>query len=222
MVSEFQHGLLRLDTLLVALSLILAGLALAALWTRLGTPVRRRALETACLGAVAAAAIIGCTFSRASWDLSENRGNSLPEADARALRQIHGPLRIEPHLAAEDPRRTDLEHRALSKLRRLMPNVQVHYVAATSIGLFEQTSPEYGEIHYYLGGRTTTSRSTTAEGVLETIYSLAGIAPPKEDEELVFRGHPLAATTSGAGTLFYGVWPALILISAFLVRRRFQ
>ena len=45
---------------------------------------------------------------------------------------------------------------------------------------------------------------------------------PKEDEELVFRGHPLAATTSGAGTLFYGVWPALILISAFLVRRRFQ
>jgi hypothetical protein len=221
MVAEFQHGLLRLDTVLVALSLILAGLALAALWMRLGTPVKRRAIESVCLGAVAAAAIFACSFSRATWDLSESRGNSFPEADERALRQIHSPLRIEPHLAAEDPRRIDLEHQALSKLRRLMPNVEVSYVAATSIGLFEQTSPGYGEIHYYLDGRSTTSRITTAEGVLETIYSLAGITPPKEDEEPVFRGHPLAAAAAGAGVLFYAVWPALFLVSAYLVRRRF-
>ena len=34
-----------------------------------------------------------------------------------------------------------------------MPRVQVHYVSATSIGLFEQTSAHYGEIWYELGGR---------------------------------------------------------------------
>jgi hypothetical protein len=222
MVAEFQHGLLRLDTILVAVVLVLSGLALAALWMRLGTPVRRRALETACLGVAAAAAILACTSVRASWDLSENRGNSFSEADERALRQVHDLLRIEPHLAAEDPRRSDLERQALSKLRRLLPNIEVRYVAATSIGLFEQTSPGYGEIHYYLDGRSATSRVTTAEGVLETIYSLARIAPPKEDEEPVFRGHPLAATAYGGPTLFYGLWPTLILISAYLVRRRFQ
>ena len=34
-----------------------------------------------------------------------------------------------------------------------MPRLQVQYVSATSIGLFEQTSPHYGEIWYELGGR---------------------------------------------------------------------
>jgi hypothetical protein len=222
MVSEFQHGLLRLDTVLVALILIVCGLALAALWMRLGTPARRRAMETAWLGIATVAAILAVTNVRANWDLSENRGNSFPEADERALRQIQDPLRIEPHLAAEDPRRSDLERQALSKLRRLLPNVEVRYVAATTIGLFEQTSPGYGEIHYYLDGRSATSRTTTAEGVLETIYSLARIAPPKEEDEAVFRGHPLAATAYGAPTLFYGVWPAIVLVSAYFVRRRFQ
>jgi hypothetical protein len=61
-----------------------------------------------------------------------------------------------------------------------MPHVQVQYVSATSIGLFEQTNAHYGEIWYDLGGKKEMSRITTAEGVLETIYSLAGIAPSGE------------------------------------------
>jgi hypothetical protein len=222
MVAEFQHGLVRLDTVLTALVLILTGLGFAALWMRLGTAVKRRVYESLGLGLLATGAIFACAFCGASWDASESRGNSFPEADERALRQIRTPLRIEAHLAAEDPRRSDLERRALSKLRRVMPKLQVQYVSATSIGLFEQTSAGYGEIRYYLGGRSETSRVTTAEGVLETIYSLANIAPPKENEEENFRGHPLAAPASGAGAIFYGVWPGLILISGILVRKRFK
>src|SRR5438093_3383643 len=110
-----------------------------------------------------------CTFATMSVDASENRMNSFPEADEVALRQIHGPLRIEAHLAPEDPRRADLERQALSKLRRVMPSVQVQYVSSTSIGLFEQTASQYGEVWYELGSRTIMSRVTTAEGVLETI-----------------------------------------------------
>jgi ABC-2 type transport system permease protein len=222
MVAEFQHGLVRLDTVLIALVLIVTGLSLAALWMRLGTPVSRRMYESIGAGLLSAAAIFACTFVSGSWDTSESRSNSFPEADERALRQIRTPLRIVAHLAAEDPRRLDLEHRALSKLRRIMPKLQVQYVAATSIGLFEQTRAGYGEIWYYVGGHSTMSRMTSAEGVLEAIYSVAGIAPPKEAEEPVFRGHPLAVLPTGAGAIFYGLWPGLILVSGIVVRRRFQ
>ena len=57
------------------------------------------------------------------------------------------------------------------------------------------------------------SRLTTAEGVLETIYSLAGIASPFENDEPVFRGHPLAALPKGAAIVFYGIWPAVVILS---------
>jgi hypothetical protein len=58
--------------------------------------------------------------------------------------------------------------------------------------------------------------------VLESIYSLANVTPPAENDAAVFRGHPLAVTAKGAGTLFYGVWPGLFLAGGILVRRRFQ
>ena len=222
MVDEFQHGLVRLDTLLIALLLLLAGLALAAVWMQIGAQVRRRACQSAAVALLAAAGIFACLHVTPSWDTSEARGNSFPEADERLLRRIHGLLEIEAHLAPEDPRRLDLEHRALSKLRRVMPGVQVRYISGTSIGLFEQTSAGYGEIWYALGGRKTMSRVTTAEGVLEAVYSLAGVVPPPESEESEFRGHPLAVPAEGAGTLFYLLWPGVFLAGGIVARMRFQ
>jgi hypothetical protein len=218
MISEFQHGLVRLDVVLIALVLILAGFALAAVWTRLGIAIRRRAYESMALAAIAAAAIFLCTFATRSWDLSENRMNSFSRADEQALLELRTPLSIEVHLAPEDPRRFDLQHRALSKLERLMPQVRVEYVSATSIGLFEQSNPHYGEIWYDLGGRRQMSRVTTPEGVLENIYSLAGVTPPQSDDD--FRGHPLAVPPRGAAWVFYAIWPALTVAIAFLIHRR--
>jgi hypothetical protein len=145
--------------------------------------------------------------------------NSFPRADEETLKRIAGPLRIEAHLAPEDPRRSDLEHRALSKLRRVIPRVQVQYVSATSIGLFEQTSAHYGEIWYELNGRRAMTRATTADSVLETIYDLAGVAAPPDTEE-IFRGHPLAVPPKGAAATFYVIWPATIVAAAIFVRRR--
>jgi hypothetical protein len=218
MVAEFQHGLVRLDVLLIALAFVLTGLALAAIWIRLGIAVRRRMNESIAIAAAAAVVIFLCTFLTPSWDLSENRMNSFSRADELALRQIHEPFRIEVHLAPEDPRRVDLEHRALSKLRRVMPGLRVEYVAATSIGLFEQTSPQYGEIWYELGGRRQMNRATTPEAVLETIYSLAGATPPESDSE--FRGHPLAVAPRGAAVVFYGIWPVMVVAISFFMHRR--
>ncbi len=218
MVAEFQHGLVRLDVLLIAVALIITGLALAAVWIRLGVAVRRRVHESIAVAAVAAAAIFLCAFLTSSFDLSENRMNSFSRSDELALGQIHSPLRIEVHLAPEDPRRVDLEHRALSKLRRIMPTLHVEYVSATSIGLFEQTSPHYGEIWYELGGRRQMNRATTPEGVLETIYALAGVTPPESSDD--FRGHPLAVAPRGAALVFYGIWPALVAAIGFFMQRR--
>ena len=226
MVAEFQHGLLKLDTVLIALVLIVTGLGIAALWMQLGVRVSRRVYESIGIGALAAGCIVACMFVNTSWDTSEARSNSFPEADEQALRQIQTPLRIEVHLAQEDPRRADLEHRALSKLRRIMPKLEVRYVAATSIGLFEQTNAGYGEIWYELGGRRTMSRVTTEEGVLEAIFSVAGEAAPKESAgsgesaEATFRGHPLvAAPGKGAGIFFYLLWPVVVIFGGILARR---
>lgn len=220
MVGQFQHGLVRLDLVLIALVFTAAGLTLAAVWMRIGVAVRQRTVES--LAVIGACALVAgaSTFVRASWDLSESRYNSFARADERLLEGIRTPLRMEVHLAPEDPRRFDLERQALSKLRRVMPTLSVRYVAATGTGLFEQTSEHYGEIRYQLGARTATNRLTSAEAVLETIYDLAGVAPPREVETDVFRGHPLAATPTGAVPFFYAVWPGLVLAAFFVTLRR--
>ena len=220
MVAQFQRGLVRLDVVFIALILILTGLGFAAVWMRLGVAVPTRVYESTALGVFAAAAIFASTFLTPSWDTSESRTNSFSPADEHALAAIREPLSIEVHLAQEDPRRIDLENRALSKLRRVLPHLQVRYVAATSIGLFEQSNPGYGEIWYDAGGRKTMSRATTAEAVLEAIYSVAQVKPPVESDDDLFRGHPLAVAPKGAGTLFYIVWPAIFLCSGLFLRRR--
>lgn len=219
MVADFQHGLIRLDAVLVALALIAAGLTVSAIWMRLGVPIRRRTYETCAAAALTIALLFACSFVTPTWDLSENRMNSFSEADEETLRHITGSLHVEVHLAPEDPRRADLDRRALSKLRRVLPKTQVQYISATSIGLFEQTSPHYGEIWYDLNGKRAMTRAVTAESVLETIYQLAGVNAPREAED-EFRGHPLAVPPKGAATVFYGIWPALVVATAFFVRRR--
>ena len=53
-------------------------------------------------------------FSR---DVTEDRRNSFPAADARVLAKLSEPLRVSVHLAPEDPRFIDLQRNVLSKLR---------------------------------------------------------------------------------------------------------
>ena len=219
MVAEFQHGLVRLDVLVAAVLLIALGLALATIWMRLGISVRRRTLESLAAGAVAAIAIVAGTSIKGSADFSENRMNSFSRADEALLATIHQPLRITAHLAPEDPRRVDVERRALSKLRRSLPSVQVVYVSNTTTGLFEQNTEHYGEIWYELGGRRAEGRGTTAESVLDSIYGLAGLAAPPEGGE-IFRGHPLAVAPKGAALTFYGAWPAAVMAGGLFIRRR--
>jgi ABC-2 type transport system permease protein len=220
LVAQFQHGLIRLDVTLAALTLIGLGISLAAIWMRLGTDMRRRTFDSLGALTVAGAVVALCALVRPSWDASENRQNSFTEADERALASITTPLHIEAHLASEDARRDELERLTLAKLRRVMPHVTVTYVARTSFGLYEQNTEHYGEILYTLGDKRDTSRIVTPEGVLETIYGLAGVTPQVESDDDIFRGYPLAVPPRHAALVFYGVWPAVIAAGAFIHNRR--
>ena len=97
-----------------------------------------------------------------------------------------------------------------------MPKLQVQYVSATSIGLFEQNSQHYGEIWYELDGRKVMSRVTTAEGVLEAIYQLAGLtAAGRKRRRRCSADTRSRVPPKGAATVFYRLWPALVAAAAF-------
>ena len=219
MIAIFQHGLLPVGTVLVALSLTVGGLFVAAAWLRLHESPRRRLLRSLVL--VAATTLVAWTFSHVTMtrDFSEGRLNSFPAADQAALARIGQPIRIEAHLAPEDPRRLDLERHALAKLRRAVPAVKVAFVSRTTTGLFEQADPSYGEIRYDVGPRQVVGRATTEDAVLEAIYEAAEIEPD-HDSDPAFMGHPLVTRPTGAGLAFYGVWPSLAALAAWLATRQ--
>jgi hypothetical protein len=219
MLQAFRRGLVRLDLMLAAFVLIAASLVLAATWMRMGVPVRRRATESIAILCVAAVLALAASFVRPSWDVSENERNSFGKFDVTNLGKITKPLKIEAHLAPEDPRRFDLEQQTLSKLRRTMPDVTVQYISGTATGLFEQASEHYGEIWYDLDGKRIVGRATTTDGVLDAIYELAGIQPPQEGGA-GHRGHPLAAQATGAMPLFYVIWPLTVLGLGLAFQRR--
>ena len=192
---------------------------LASIWLKIGSSIRLRVQHSCIAGLVVAGGLVAASQVTASWDVSESRRNSFANAEVSALRALPGDLRIVAHFAPEDPRRADLERNAFRKLRRALPHARIDYVSATSTGLFEQTAEKYGEIEYALGARTTTSRVTTAEGVVETVLSLADVTAIAAEDEPVFRGHPLAVRPAGAATVFYLAWPVVVGVFALFARR---
>src|SRR5262249_25770767 len=97
----FGRGLLGLSVVVGMGAMALAGLAIAAIWLHAGRKLGARLLRTAVLLGLTAVAVWLGSLSHSSWDASENRRNSFSRADQAALRQIHEPLRITIHLAAE-------------------------------------------------------------------------------------------------------------------------
>ena len=93
------------------------------MWLHPGVPVGTKCIRSLACLAIAAAVIGLSTQVAASVDLAEDRHNSFPAADQRALAELREPLIVTVHLAAEDPRYVDLRRNVLAKLERIMPNV---------------------------------------------------------------------------------------------------
>ncbi|HUL75224.1 MAG TPA: hypothetical protein VLT86_19075 [Vicinamibacterales bacterium] len=219
MVAQFQHALLQVNVTAIAIALAAGSMAVAGVWLQMGAPVARRLMQSAGVLAATAALVAAAALLPGYWDASETRRNSLPEPAREVLEHLPAPLTIEVHLAAQDARRLELERVALAKLRRALPSVKIVYTSRTSTGLYEQADPGYGEIWYSLGGKRAMSRIITEEGVLETIFDLAGVSPAEESEG-AFAGHPLVSEPRGAAPLFYGAWPVAVGGAFWFVTRR--
>lgn len=217
-LRTFEHGELRLATVAISLVIIAFGAGIAAIALDVGEHSRRRVLKMT--AAATAAVVVALAFSRtrASRDVSEDRRNSFPPAHERALRAIATPLGLEVHLAAEDPRRVDLEREVLGKLRRVM-KVDVRYVGAGSTGMTDR-SAHYGEMVYSIGSRADTTRSVIVPVVLETIYRLSNAAAPTEAADAsTYPGYPLARVPSGIHMIFFVMWPIIVVAGWLLTRR---
>jgi ABC-2 type transport system permease protein len=214
----FEQGQLRLSIVIVMLAFSLCGFVLAAIWLHTGRGWTYRLFATAVVAVALAAVVIGAGSLRPSWDLSENRRNSFSPADEATLRQIREPLLITVYLSPEDPRFMDLDRSIISKLKRILPRLDVDYAASSRTGLFEDSDDHYGEIWYEMGERKEMNRSTTEPIVLEQLYELAGLDAPDHAEENEFPGYPLAARPRLASWIFYILWPPVTILSWWLIR----
>jgi ABC-2 type transport system permease protein len=217
-LHSFEQGLVRAGATAVLLIVGTAGLVLAGIWLAPGTrPWRRRIASAAVVLAAAILSVLGAS-SRDSWDLSEDRRNSFPVADAAALQRFRQPLHVEVHLAPEDPRLVDLRTGLLDKLARRLSRLDVEYRARTRTGLFEQADSQYGEVWYQLGSRRVMSRSTNPEIVLPLLYDLAGVKLPAASG-VAYAGYPLVGRPRYIGVVFFAGWP-IVLAMTMLIRER--
>lgn len=221
-VSMFQHGLVQVNAVAVAVVLGAAATAIAVFWIRPGMRTSQRAMGTAGTLGVAAVLILGASRLPGSWDSSETRLNSFAEPQEEAIAHLAGPIHVDVHLAPQDMRRAAFDRGPLAKLRRLRSDTVVTYVARTSTGLYEQADPGYGEIRYSIGDRVVVTRAVTDESLVESILSLSP-APIVEEEtaDSIYRGRPLSAKPALAPGLFFIAWPAVVAgLWLFTVRRQ--
>jgi len=204
-LRTFEHGTLRLSLVLVFLVLTVGGFAIA--WAALVPGLSLGSRMGRLLAVGASTAVLAAAASRAtpSWDASEDRRNSFSRADEAAIRTIREPISVSVHLAAEDPRRLDLERSVLEKLRRIFPDLRVTYAADSRSGLFE--TQRYGEVWYTVGSRSGMCRSATEPIVLEHLYGVAGIPKPDPAAETPYPGYPRSVRRRGAAVLLFGLWP---------------
>jgi hypothetical protein len=191
-LRTFEQGLFSATVVLGMFAAIAGFAALAAIWLHLGTSLRKRlACTILCVG-LAGVLVAVATQLRKSSDVSEDKRNSFPIADQRALAGLKEPLIITVHLAPEDPRYVDLQRDVLSKLR-IVPNATIHLVTAGQSVVGSAGEVSYGEIEYSYGGHLVKSRSTSHREALPLLYGLAAIPVPTPQSGDDYPGYPLLA-----------------------------
>ncbi len=149
-------------------------------------------------------------------DMTENHRHSFNPAETQALEAMQAPLKITIHLSREDGRLYDLEHSVLSKLRRVLPRLQIIYAESPATGLFgSPESDNYGLIEYDYQDKHDESYSTSALEILPLIHALAG-QKVATNPQFSYSGHPLVASASSSQWWFYLVLPLFFLLLAWV------
>jgi ABC-2 type transport system permease protein len=212
-LRTFEQGLLSAGLLLGLVAAICGFAALAAIWLHPGIPLRTKVIRSIACVALAVAVLALATQIRLSVDVAEDRRNSFPAADQRALAELGEVLVIAVHLAPEDPRYVDLRRNVLAKLERVLPRVTISLAGAGQTVVGSASDEAYGEIEYAYGGRSARSRSTSHREVLPILYELARkpIPAPVVGED--YPGHPLVTSAQAALPWFFGALPILIIVA---------
>ena len=197
----FEHGELRVATVLVMLDA--RHRRARDRGGRGSTRANARASRGARSAVVVATVVAACCCVRrgccaTSRDVSEDRRNSFPRADERALRAIDEPLRVTVvsrggGSAARRSRARRARQAAADDARTSTSSTRRRAGAACS----RRRAITTARSGTTLGGRREMTRSSTEEIVLETIYRLAGRAPPAAVDEAAYRGYPLRARADG-------------------------
>jgi hypothetical protein len=219
-LRSFEQGLFPPGLVLSVIAAIGGFAALAGVWLPPGVTVQAKLARSILCVAVVAIVLLAAAQLRSSVDVSEDRRNSFPGADERALAGLSAPLQVTVHLAPEDPRYIDLQRNVLSKLARAMPNVAIRSASARQpVATGSAGDDAYGEIEFQYGDRTDTTRSTSPREILPLLYGLARVSPPRADPDGGYPGYPLAADARLCLPLFFGVLPLLILLAWWFSRR---
>jgi len=212
-LRPFEQGLFSVGLALGTLTAVVGLMALAALWLHPGVPARAKLMRSLLCIAATGAVLFLAAQVRTSIDVTEDRRNSFPAADQRALAALREPLVITVHLAPEDPRYVDLRRNVLAKLERVLANVTVRLAASSHSILARTGEDSYGEVEYTYAGRVDKSRSTSHREILPLLYGLAGVPVPTPAAGDDYAGYPLVANASAALPWFFGALPLLIVMA---------
>ena len=219
-LHRFEQGLFAV-ALVLGMCAAIAGFAtLAGVWLHPGVPLNQKLARTFIYVGVAGALLALATQLRTSRDVAEDKRNSFPAADQRALAGLKEPLIITVHLAPEDPRYVDLQRNVLSKLERIIPNVTIRLVTAGQSVIGSAGEVSYGEIEYSYGDHSAKSRSTSHREALPLLYGLAGIPVPTPQSAEEYPGYPLVTDGWIALPWFFVVLPLLIAVTWWWWSRR--
>jgi hypothetical protein len=212
-LRPFEQGLLPLPVLIGLGAAICGLLAMAAVWLHPGVALRVKFVRAIFCVAAAASLLVLASGLRQTIDLSEDRRNSFPAADERALAELRDPLLIAVHLAAEDPRYVDLRRNVLAKLERIVPRLSIRLSTSGQSVIGSTGDERYGEIEYSYDGRSASSRSTSPREILPLIYELVGRPVPAPMPASDYPGYPLVSSARPGLPWFFGLLPALIVLA---------
>jgi ABC-type transport system involved in multi-copper enzyme maturation permease subunit len=218
-LRTFEQGLFS-AALVLGMCVAIAGFAtLAAILLHPGTSLHKRSARTILCVGLAGVLLAVSTQLRRSSDVSEDKRNSFPAADQRALAGLNEPLIVTVHLAPEDPRYVDLQRNVLSKLERIVPNVTIRLATAGQSVIGSAGEVSYGEIEYSYGDHSVKSRSTSHREALPLLYGLAGIPVPTPQTGEEYPGYPLVVDGWIVLPWFLVALPLLIATSWWCSRR---
>jgi len=219
LLRQFENGLLSSVAIITFAALSLLFFIAASIWLHTGKKVYHKVKTL--FGGIAVILVVASTIVQLPIyvDVTENHRHSFNPADVRALQQMKEPLQITIHLSREDSRLYDLKHEVLTKLRRVVPNLEVVFAKMQSTGLFGASEDDnYGLIEYEYAGKHDQSYSNSTLEILPLLHALAGheVTPDKVTN---YNGHPLVADASWSKWWFYLLLPMVFALGACLVRQ---